>query len=72
MPMHAPQCTPDPAIAIYIAVQPFLKGALVMCMGVCIQFGDVYMGRCTAGIGMQSLSPACSSSLACYCALTIA
>ena len=52
--MHAPQCTPDSAIAIYIAVQPFLKGALVMYMGVCIQFGDVYMGRCTAGIGMQS------------------
>ena len=37
-----------------IAVQPLLISALVMYMGVCMQLGDVYMGRCTAGIGMQS------------------
>ena len=41
---------PDSAIAI----QPLLISALVMYMGVCMQLGDVYMGRCIAGIGMQS------------------
>ena len=45
---------PDSAIPIHIAVQPLLISALVMYMGVCMQLGDVYMGRCTAGIGMQS------------------
>ena len=38
----------------YIAVQPVVISALVMYMGVCMQLGDVYMGRCIAGIGMQS------------------
>ena len=45
---------PDSAIAIHIAVQPLLISTLVMYMGVCLQLGDVYMGRCIAGIGMQS------------------
>ena len=36
-----------------IAVQPFLISVLVMYMGVCMQLGDVYMGRSIAGIGMQ-------------------
>ena len=47
---------PDSAIAIYIAVQPFLISASViyiMYMGVCMQLGDVYMGRCIAGIDIQ-------------------
>ena len=43
-------CVPDSthAILLYIAVQPFLISTLVMYMGVCMQLGDVYMGRCIA------------------------
>ena len=56
--MHAPQCTRFCNCYVYCCtyIQPFkfLISALLMYMGVCMQFGDVYMGRCTAGIGMQS------------------
>ena len=50
--MQVPQCTR--LHNCYIALQPFIISALVVYMGVCMQLGDVYMGRYIAGIGMQS------------------
>ena len=51
--MYAPLCTRFCNCYIAVHVQPIIISTLVMYMGVCMQLGDVYMGRCIAGIDIQ-------------------